>query len=226
MSYSFQSISSGAMLTSTFVNKIETNIQEHQHGMNSVTNLYGGNWTSVVTNASTAAHKFDTIQTFVSSGSKLLSICNSGTEKFAVYFDGQFNTSKISAYATAIQSIPNASFTTIAINTTTFDFLSEFKVSSNAIVPVHSGYYEGIGKVTTTVVNSNISMELVIAVNDSYTGSDVVLTRILSGYNASVQTFKLFYAIPTDYISLKTQHNAGASFNISSNSTLFLRRVL
>lgn len=226
MSYSFQSISSGVMLSSTFINKIETNIMEHQHGINSITNLYGGNWTSVVTNASTAvAHKFDTTETFVASGSKLLSVCNSGTEKFGIYHDGNFAMTKVVAYSTGIQSIADATITAVQINTKTLDILNEFNVSSSIFTAVNTGYYEVLGKITCGVTSTYVGLQLW-----TYTAlggdNDKTFLRVNSGYTSSVQHARLWKLDANATILLQVEHDAGTNLNISSMSTFTVKRVL
>ena len=225
MGYSFQSISSGAMLTSTFVNQMEANIRDHQHGVSSVTNLYGGNWTSVVTNASIAvAHKFDTTETLTASGSRLLSICNSGTEKFGILFDGTFaNISRVLAYSTGIQSIPHNSTTPIfTINTKTADTLDEFDVSSGRFTATNTGFYEVIGTVFSTIPSSSG----VVKLNFEGLSEPSSIIRAQSGFAVSIQHSRIVKLDAAGTISLNVNHDLGGNFNISSNASISIYRLL
>ena len=228
MGYSFQSISSGAMLSSTFVNQMEANIRDHQHGVSSVTNLYGGNWTSVVTNTPTAiAHKFDTTETFTASGSRLLSVCNSGTEKFGVLFDGTFaNISRVQAYSTDIQSIPHNTSTDIfTVNTKTDDTLNEFNVSSGRFTAANTGFYEIIGTVQLTTPSSSGIATLNFNVNGAI-ASPASIIRVQSGFAVSIQHSRIVKLDASQYLNLSAYHDLGGNFNISSNASISIYRLL
>lgn len=225
MAYSFQSITSGAMLTSTFVNKIETNIVEHWHGIYSITNQYGGVWTSVVTNASTAiAHKFDTTETFVASGSRLLSIQNSGTEKFGILPDGSFASTKIRVINTGVLSLAPAG-SRFAVNTIIYDTLAEWNLSTHEFTPVNTGYYALMLTTTIDVTSDNFLFQAFPAYPVS-PGYEYTSVQVSSGFQQTVQAFMIQEINPSVNFRWRFSHNAGGNIITTSGTAIDIYRVV
>jgi hypothetical protein len=118
-------------------------------------------------------------------------------------------------YATTWQSIPNATWTKVILNTEDYDVLGEFDPLTNyRFTALNAGYYFALGQITYTGPPANTLMVLSIYKNGS------AFTRVsLSSPNATNE-FAFFSSdvIPLsvgDYLELWTYHLAGSDQSIA-----------
>ena len=118
-----------------------------------------------------------------------------------------------SAYASAVQTLTNATYTKIAFNTKTFDTNTNFDTTNYRFTPTVAGYYQlnGVAQIDST---GNFSSLSVIYKN----GSAVVSAIAWGGsdYPRACVSVVVYANGTTDYFDLYTRQDSGVSKNLAA----------
>lgn len=232
MPYSYQQITSGQTLTGAFVNQTEINIRDHRHGFDTgVSSAYGGEWKSIVSNVANAVgHRLDTQGTFVTSGSKLLSVKNKDEELFSVDYAGNINRiSKVSAIASEGMFVTSGTWSRLNFTTVSIDVLGEFNTSSYRFTAQNTGYYLMTMSTDFSVQNSSYGTGVQFYNNGSAEAISMFtyghVPRQSSGSKETIQHQLFTLLAQNDYIEVYGTHTYLGSIQIT-NSQLNIVRVL
>jgi hypothetical protein len=121
------------------------------------------------------------------------------------------------AYASATTSVPNTTWTKIAINTVTFDTNSNFNTSTYRFTPTVAGYYQinGMAQLAST------SQAYAIAIWKNGGAVSQASGIGASGLNGSANTSVVIYLNgSTDYVELYMYQTSGGSINANSGSNV------
>jgi len=121
---------------------------------------------------------------------------------------------KFSAYQSGAQSIPNAAYTKVSLQTEEFDTASAFDSATNyRFTPLVAGYYLFSGAAD---INSGASFTSALAVAKN--GSVVKEGSFIEGVRPVVSAI-LYMNGSTDYVEMHVAQNSGGSLNLSASAT-------
>jgi len=117
------------------------------------------------------------------------------------------------AYASATTSIPNTTWTKIAINTILFDTNSNFNTSLYRFLPTVAGYYQINGM--AQIVSTSQAYGIAIWKNGSQISQSSGIG--VSGLNGTANTSTIIYLNgSSDYVELYMYQTSGGSLNAGS----------
>jgi len=124
------------------------------------------------------------------------------------------NQPAFSAYPSAGTAVSNASFTKIAINTTSFDTNSNFNTSTYRFTPTVAGYYQVNGRISFSANLTSTFCVIFKNGSEAFRGTGGVL-------NSPLVSAIVYMNGSTDYIELYAYQNSGSSQttgNVSSEN--------
>lgn len=125
------------------------------------------------------------------------------------------NGSAFSAYAGSLQSIPNATFTKLQINTKEFDTNSNFDATTNyRFTPTVAGYYQISGNTALATTGAAGLMVNIFKNGSRFKDGSQSGSSSGSGYEASVSAL-VYLNGSTDYVELYMYQASGGSLNTS-----------
>jgi hypothetical protein len=114
-----------------------------------------------------------------------------------------------SAYPLASQSIPNATFTKLQVNTEFFDTNGNFDVSNYRFTPTVAGYYQLTG---TWYANTSTGQVIATIYKNGTAYQGASLQFFTSGVQPCINSL-IYLNGSTDYVELYVYQSQGASFS-------------
>jgi hypothetical protein len=138
---------------------------------------------------------------------------------------GGFN-SRVSAYLSANQTIPNGTITIVQFNTTIFDGNSEFSTTNYRFTAANAGYYLVLANVLYYTFTSDAAALGYIYKNGSSIFQNTSHTGAALSYDLGISLSAVVYLVASDYIDIRTYTDyATHLYGGAGKTSLFIHRL-
>lgn len=217
------SYSSGQAVNRAMMQQMETNVREHLHGVDSVSNVYNGILlSSVINSPNNIAHTFTTQNTFNIVSEALFTLANNGVDKFSINYRGDITSKSQTRANWSVQTIAPTTWTQVWVNPTAqygFDRLGNDVRSGGNFYAPNSAYYQvnatvNLEKVSGGTFPPFFTQKMLLKKNSYQYGEETVTLVIYDTYMAKLACSALILLNKNDIVNLFVRHDCSSYVQI------------